>query len=61
MMHHFSADFSRKTLNALTKKGLAIISATWIPAPGGDYLNGEMAYQIAGCLYRRSEVIALAV
>jgi len=59
--HHFSArDFSRKTRNALTKKGLTIVSSTWIPAAGGDFANGETAYLISdGRLHRGLEVNAL--
>ena len=48
MKHHFSAaDFSRKTRNALTKKGLTIVSSTWLPGPGCDFANGFTGYMLS--------------
>lgn len=41
-------DFSRKTLNALTRKGIAVIGTTVIPNPASDlpFASGERGYKI---------------
>jgi hypothetical protein len=46
--HHKVAgkDFSKKTLKALSSKGIAILSATYAPGPGGNYANGEVVYNL---------------
>lgn len=38
-------DFSKKTLNALAKKGISIMSITFVPYKG-DYTRGERAYNV---------------
>jgi len=37
-------DFSRKTINALTKNGIRIYNKTWLPDESGDYINGQTGY-----------------
>jgi hypothetical protein len=60
--HHFSArDFSRKVRNALTKRGLTITTATWLPGPNCDFTNGEMGYLLSdGRLLRWADVNKVA-
>jgi hypothetical protein len=61
--HHpiSAASFSSKTLRALAKKGLYLVSSTFVPAPGGDFTNGESAYIISdGRLLRWMDVYNLA-
>lgn len=65
-MHHpiASKDFSRKTLTALSRKGVAIGGATLAPGADGSYANGERAYALIvdGCQYLRthSQVLVCA-
>lgn len=41
-MHHFSGnDFSSKTLKALTKRGIRIVGATYIPGPDGSFISAD--------------------
>ena len=40
-------DFGRKVLSALTRKGVAIVGATYRPGRAGDYLNGERCYEVS--------------
>jgi hypothetical protein len=63
MQHHFiaSANFSKKTLNKLTKAGLFIVSSTYIPGANGSYANGESAYLLSdGTMKTFMQVLALA-
>lgn len=39
-----ASHFSKKTLKALTRKGIAIVSATYVPGTDGSYTNGETGY-----------------
>jgi hypothetical protein len=65
-MHHpiASKDFSRKTLSQLTRKGIEIASATFVPGADGSFANGERAYALVvnGCQYLRthSQVLVCA-
>lgn len=36
--------FNSKTLKALTTKGIAIISSTWLPGLDGSFANGCTGY-----------------
>jgi hypothetical protein len=45
-MNTATKDFSRKTLAALAKKGIAVIGATFVPGADGTFANGERAYQL---------------
>lgn len=45
---HFSArDFSVKTRNGLSRKGIEIIGIRYLPGEGGDYLNGFRGYELS--------------
>jgi len=37
-------DFNAATRRALLAKGIAIVSITFVPGPGGDYTTGHRAY-----------------
>lgn len=56
--HHFIAGshFSAKTRRQLSKKGIQIVGAEWVPGANGSYANGETAYRLLanGCCYLRS-------
>jgi hypothetical protein len=41
-----SKDFSRTTLAALRKQGIAVIGSTFVPGADGTFANGERAYQL---------------
>lgn len=51
-----STHFAKKTLRQLSKKGITITGATWIPGADGSYANGETAYELEvnGCRYLRT-------
>lgn len=57
-------DFSRKTLVALSKKGISISGITMVPGADGSFANGERAYLLnvngCGCVRTLLEVLALA-
>lgn len=38
--------FSQKTIRTLSRRGVEILSATYIPGPDGSYLNGETAFNV---------------
>lgn len=61
MKHHScAADFSRKVRNALTKKGLTVVTMHWIPGPGCDFANGYTGYMLSdGRIYSWLQVNAL--
>lgn len=46
--HHEIAGshFSKKTLKALSKRGITVVSATYVPGTDGSYANGESAYML---------------
>lgn len=56
--------FNRKTLTALKKKGVEVVKSTFVPAPGGDYTQGETAYVVndngMSCIRSYLEVLKLA-
>lgn len=56
--------FAAKTLRVLKKKGIEVMSTTFIPDASGDYTRGETAYNIndngTGRLKTFLEVLALA-
>ncbi|AGR48060.1 hypothetical protein PHIM7_333 [Sinorhizobium phage phiM7] len=56
--------FAAKTLRALKKKGIEVMSTTFIPDASGDYTRGETAYNIndndTGRVMTFLEVLALA-
>lgn len=58
MSHHSiaSKDFSRKTLTALSRKGIAVAGMTFVPGADGSFANGERAYELVvnGCQYIRT-------
>lgn len=64
--HHAIAakSFSATTLRALTKRGIVILRSTFVPGPGGDYTQGNTAYELSvggtSCLRTYLEVIKLA-
>lgn len=37
-------DFGKEVLAALKKRGIKIYGSTWLPAPGGDFANGDRGY-----------------
>jgi hypothetical protein len=41
--HHTipASHFNKKTLRALTKKGIAIINAQWMPGRDGSYISAD--------------------
>lgn len=41
-----SRDFSVKTIRALAKKWVQVVSKTWLPGPDGSFANGETGYLI---------------
>lgn len=41
-----SRDFSRTTLAALRRRGVAIYGATFLPDSSGSYLRGERGYKV---------------
>lgn len=57
-------DFSKKTLSALSKKGIAVVGAQAIPAFEGDQYFTGTGYKLVrdGCLYVRTfqQVLAIA-
>lgn len=57
-------DFSLKTRNALARKGITILSATFIPGVDGSFANGERAYNISdnGCgrVWKFSQIMEAA-
>lgn len=57
-------DFSRKTVNALKRKGMVVYGATWLPDSKGCYLNGVKGYLVSdngtGRVLLHGEVRALA-
>lgn len=61
---HVARDFSRKTLNGLTRKGIAVIGAQAVPAFQGDVYFSGVAYAISDNgthrLLSHGAVIALA-
>lgn len=44
-------DFSSKTRNTLARKGITVLTATFIPGSDGSFANGERAYNVSdnGC------------
>lgn len=63
MTHHSiaSANFSKKTLRALSGKNLFIVSSTWITGDDGTYMTGETAYLLSnGKLMTFLDVLKLA-
>ena len=38
--------FAAKTLRSLEKRGIRVLSSTFIPGTSGTYLDGETAYNI---------------
>ena len=44
-------DFSSKTRNALARKGITVLTVTFIPGSDGSFANGERAYNVSdnGC------------
>lgn len=61
--HHpiCGSHFSAKTLRSLTKKGLFLVSATYVPGEDGTYANGETAYALSnGKLVSFLDVLKLA-
>lgn len=38
--------FSAKTLRSLEKRGIRVLSSTFIPGSDGSYCNGETAYNV---------------
>lgn len=44
-------DFTAKTRNALARKGIVIMNATFIPGEDGSFANGHRAYNVSdnGC------------
>lgn len=58
-------DFSRKTINALAKKGITIYSITLIPSNGPmPYANGDTGYKVndngCGRIWTYSQVMEAA-
>jgi len=61
--HHkiAASHFSKKTLRALSKKGIFLIQSTWVPDIDGSYANGMTAYALSnGQMKSYLEVLALA-
>mgnify|MGYP003661600841 CR=1 FL=1 len=61
--HHpiAGAKFSNATLRRLTKKGIFLVSSTWIPGADGSFANGETAFLVSdGRLLTALEVLKLA-
>ena len=44
-------DFTVKTRNALARKGIVVLNATFIPGEDGSFANGSRAYNVSdnGC------------
>ena len=40
-------DFSSKTRNALARKGIIVLSSTFVPGEDGSFANGRRAYNVA--------------
>lgn len=45
-MTHADRYFNKKTIRTLSRRGVEILSATYIPGPDGSYLNGETAFNV---------------
>ncbi len=61
--HHpiAGSKFSNATLRRLTKKGIFLISSTWIPGADGSFANGETAFLVSdGRLLTVLQVLKLA-
>ena len=61
--HHkiAASHFNKKTLRALSKKGIFLIQSTWVPDIDGSYANGMTAYVLSnGQMKSYLEVLALA-
>ena len=55
-----ASHFNKRTLSALTKKGVAIVSMTALPDEKGSFLNSETGYQLStGQLLTYLAVLAL--
>ncbi|QWY83176.1 hypothetical protein [Rhizobium phage RHph_X2_24] len=56
--------FAAKTLRSLEKRGIRVLSSTFIPDASGDYTRGETAYNIddngTGRVWTFLEVLAKA-
>ena len=39
-----ASHFNAATRRSLAKKGIALVSLTFVPGEGGSFLNGETAY-----------------
>jgi len=44
--HDIAKDFSAAVRRTLAKKSIIVTGSTWLPAPGGDYANGERGYML---------------
>lgn len=55
--------FNRKTLNALSRKGITLIGSTWAPGADGSFANGQTIYALNdnGTQRMRSYLEVLAV
>ena len=40
-------DFSSKTRNALARKGIVVLSSTFVPCEDGSFANGRRAYNVS--------------
>jgi hypothetical protein len=63
MTHHniASANFSKKTLKNLQKKGIFITSSFYSPGRDGTFANGETVYQLSNGQVRTFlEILAIA-
>ncbi len=61
--HHpiAGSKFSNATLRRLTKKGIFLVSSTWIPGADGSFANGETAFLVSdGRLLTALQVLKLA-
>lgn len=47
----FNSNFSSKTIKALSRKGIRIVSTTMLPGEDGSFANGETGY----CLDNQGE------
>ncbi len=49
-------DFSKKTLNQLSSKGIRLADVSWAPGTDGSFSNGERVYALVidGCQYMRT-------
>lgn len=57
-------DFSAKTRNALARKGIVVLNATFIPGEDGTFANGRRAYNVndngCGRVWTHSQVMECA-